>query len=69
MTWHVQICTVDSVVSIGLVRIADVSPELWPPARRSLGQNFLTSEAVLHRIADSAQLDDTDCIVEVGPGT
>jgi 16S rRNA (adenine1518-N6/adenine1519-N6)-dimethyltransferase len=38
------------------------------PAKKSLGQNFLYDEAILTRIADSAEVGENDVVVEVGPG-
>ncbi|MDP2952306.1 MAG: 16S rRNA (adenine(1518)-N(6)/adenine(1519)-N(6))-dimethyltransferase RsmA, partial [Chloroflexota bacterium] len=36
--------------------------------RKRLGQNFLTSRAILERIVDAAQLSPQDLVLEVGPG-
>jgi 16S rRNA (adenine1518-N6/adenine1519-N6)-dimethyltransferase len=35
---------------------------------RSLGQNFLTDEWILRSIADAAEIDDNDVVLEIGPG-
>lgn len=35
---------------------------------KSLGQNFLTDASILKRIAEAAQLEKTDLVLEVGPG-
>jgi 16S rRNA (adenine1518-N6/adenine1519-N6)-dimethyltransferase len=35
---------------------------------KSLGQNFLSDERVLARIADAAELTDRDTVLEIGPG-
>lgn len=35
---------------------------------KSLGQNFLTDERVVKRIADSADITGEDLVIEVGPG-
>ncbi|KMT22923.1 16S rRNA (adenine(1518)-N(6)/adenine(1519)-N(6))-dimethyltransferase RsmA [Clostridium cylindrosporum] len=35
---------------------------------KSLGQNFLVDNNVLTKIVDSAELDDTSCALEIGPG-
>ena len=35
---------------------------------RKLGQNFLIDKTVVSRIIDSADLDDSDVVIEVGPG-
>jgi 16S rRNA (adenine1518-N6/adenine1519-N6)-dimethyltransferase len=40
----------------------------FPPVRKSLGQHFLTDKDVLQRIADSAELNDGDTLLEIGPG-
>ncbi len=37
-------------------------------AKRSLGQNFLRDKKILKKIADFAQIEKTDTVVEVGPG-
>ena len=36
--------------------------------KRSLGQNFLRDPKILKKIADSAKIEKTDTVVEVGPG-
>jgi 16S rRNA (adenine1518-N6/adenine1519-N6)-dimethyltransferase len=36
--------------------------------QKGFGQNFLTSEAVLHRIVDASEIAPSDLVVEVGPG-
>ncbi len=36
--------------------------------RKGLGQNFLTDRTVPPRIADAADIEPGDCVVEVGPG-
>lgn len=40
----------------------------FPPVRKSLGQHFLTDRSILERIADAAQLDGTQTVLEIGPG-
>jgi 16S rRNA (adenine1518-N6/adenine1519-N6)-dimethyltransferase len=37
-------------------------------AKKSLGQNFLTSQSVVDKIVETANLNDTDIVLEVGPG-
>ena len=37
-------------------------------ARAKLGQNFLRDQKILKKIADFAQIEKTDTVVEVGPG-
>jgi 16S rRNA (adenine1518-N6/adenine1519-N6)-dimethyltransferase len=37
-------------------------------AKKSLGQNFLTSQSVVDKIVETANLNDTDVVLEVGPG-
>ena len=37
-------------------------------AKKSLGQNFLRDRVILKKIADFAQIEKTDVVVEVGPG-
>ena len=36
--------------------------------KKSLGQNFLKDKGILKKIADFAQIEKTDVVVEVGPG-
>jgi len=36
--------------------------------KKSLGQNFLKDQGILKKIADFAQIKNTDIVVEVGPG-
>ena len=38
------------------------------PAKRALGQNFLTDVAVLDRVVQSARLPDRGRVLEIGPG-
>jgi len=38
-------------------------------AKKSLGQNFLRSEAALDAIVNNSQIKNTDTILEIGPGT
>ncbi len=38
------------------------------PARKALGQHFLTDEVVLQQILSASELEPTDTVVEVGPG-
>jgi hypothetical protein len=49
----------------------DATQEPAPPARatRSLGQNFLTDEAILRNIVAAAGVTANDVVLEVGPGT
>lgn len=35
---------------------------------KGLGQNFLTSDSIAERICDAARLDESDRVLEVGPG-
>ncbi len=37
-------------------------------AKKSLGQNFLTSKAVLRDIISASDISDTDVVLEIGPG-
>ncbi len=39
-----------------------------PPARKSLGQHFLTDRRILGRIADALKLQGDETVVEIGPG-
>jgi len=36
--------------------------------KKSLGQNFLTSQSVVDKIVETANLDSQDVVLEVGPG-
>lgn len=37
--------------------------------RKSLGQNFLADEATARRIVDAAEIEQSDLVFEIGPGT
>ena len=37
-------------------------------ANKNLGQNFLINEEVIDGIVDSADIDESDLIIEIGPG-
>lgn len=37
-------------------------------AKKSLGQNFLTSSKIAEEIADAAEINDNDIVLEIGPG-
>ena len=37
-------------------------------AKKSLGQNFLKSEAILKKIVEAGEVKDTDLVLEIGPG-
>ena len=36
--------------------------------KKSLGQNFLNDEKIIKRIVETANIDNNDIIIEVGPG-
>lgn len=38
------------------------------PAKKSLGQNFLQNENILKKIAESCSTNESDIIIEIGPG-
>jgi 16S rRNA (adenine1518-N6/adenine1519-N6)-dimethyltransferase len=40
-----------------------------PPAKKSLGQHWLHDEASLLAMCDSAELDEKDAVLEIGPGS
>ncbi len=40
-----------------------------PPAKKSLGQHWLTDEAALDGIIEAADLTQDDTVLEIGPGT
>lgn len=42
--------------------------EIGAVPNRTLGQNFLISGAVLDRIVETASVDETDSVLEIGPG-
>ena len=37
-------------------------------ANKKLGQNFLINEQIVENIIEHAKVDDSDCIIEIGPG-
>ena len=39
-----------------------------PPARKSLGQHFLSDRRILGRIADALDLQPDETVIEIGPG-
>lgn len=43
-------------------------PPAYPPARKSLGQHFLTDRRALQRIADALRLTGSETVIEIGPG-
>jgi 16S rRNA (adenine1518-N6/adenine1519-N6)-dimethyltransferase len=50
----------------GKRRSGERSP--YPPARKRLGQHFLTDRRILGRIADALDLTGVETVVEIGPG-
>lgn len=44
-----------------------MTPRL-PPARKGLGQHFLTDPRILARIADALALNGSEVVIEIGPG-
>ena len=44
------------------------APGSLPPARKSLGQHFLTDKSILTRIADALHLSGKETVIEIGPG-
>ena len=36
--------------------------------KKSLGQNFLKDNNVIHKIVDSADIDKDTLVIEIGPG-
>lgn len=36
--------------------------------RKKFGQNFLIDGNILEKIVDAAQIDESDCVLEIGPG-
>ena len=45
-----------------------MNKQLHPPAKKSLGQHFLTDEFHLSRIVAAAELSKDDTVIEIGPG-
>ncbi len=41
---------------------------VWRGAKAKWGQNFLRDEKILKKIVDFARIEDTDTVVEIGPG-
>lgn len=37
-------------------------------AKKSLGQNFLTSTSIVEKIVDAAEITEEDTVIEIGPG-
>lgn len=35
---------------------------------KSLGQNFLTDENIINKIVNGAEVEEDDCVIEIGPG-
>jgi 16S rRNA (adenine1518-N6/adenine1519-N6)-dimethyltransferase len=48
--------------------VAHTGNDRLPPIRKSLGQHFLTDQAILERIATAVGATQRDTVVEVGPG-
>ncbi|WP_088340292.1 16S rRNA (adenine(1518)-N(6)/adenine(1519)-N(6))-dimethyltransferase RsmA [Robiginitalea sediminis] len=46
-----------------------VQRETGVRAKKHLGQHFLTDASVAARIADTLELAETNCLLEIGPGT
>lgn len=42
---------------------------MHPEPKKSLGQNFLTDKTIARRIVSAANLNPSDCVIEIGPGT
>ncbi len=38
-------------------------------AKKSLGQNFLINPGILEKIVSAAEIEKSDTVIEVGPGT
>ncbi len=36
--------------------------------KKKFSQNFLLDENIIHKIIDSAKIDNTTCVIEIGPG-
>ena len=37
-------------------------------AKKSLGQNFLKSDAIFHKIIEAGEIKTEDIVLEIGPG-
>jgi 16S rRNA (adenine1518-N6/adenine1519-N6)-dimethyltransferase len=44
------------------------SPRGLPPVRKSLGQHFLEDRRILERIVDALDPNESDTVIEIGPG-
>lgn len=40
----------------------------YAPAKKSLGQHFLTSGTIVDRIVEAGEVTGRDCVIEIGPG-
>lgn len=46
----------------------NTSTSEYVPAKKSLGQHFLTSGAIVDRIVEAGEVTGRDCVIEIGPG-
>ena len=37
-------------------------------ANKDLGQNFLIDDNVIENIVEAAEINEKDCVIEIGPG-
>jgi len=54
--------------SIPLLDTTAVLKRFHLRADKSLGQNFLQDSSILEKIADTAEIQNDDCVLEIGPG-
>ena len=54
--------------SIPLLDASAVLKRFHLRADKSLGQNFLQDSSILEKIAITAEIQDDDCVLEIGPG-
>ncbi|MBN1890156.1 MAG: 16S rRNA (adenine(1518)-N(6)/adenine(1519)-N(6))-dimethyltransferase RsmA [Thermoflexales bacterium] len=50
------------------INVSELLKQAGLRPQKSLGQNFLSDERVLARIANAAELTDQDTVLEIGPG-
>lgn len=58
----------DESISSSSAQVKRLLRQLGVRPRKSLGQHFLTDEAVLETIVEAAELSPQDTVIEVGPG-
>jgi len=46
----------------------EIKTNKYPRAKKSLGQNFLTSKRIVYETLKAADLSEHDVVLEIGPG-